>query len=205
MKRMTRSPAVFLDKDGTLLEDVPYNTDPARMRFAPGTRHALRRLGALGVPLVVVSNQAGIARGRVAESAMAGMAQHLARMFSECGAAMAGFYYCPHDDAGPGHPACECRKPRPGMLLRAAREHGVELARSWMVGDILDDVEAGQRAGCSTILIDNGNETEWQRSPERNPHYSVADLDAAAQVITERMHGAQTESSQQAAPGRSAA
>jgi histidinol phosphatase-like enzyme len=90
-----------------------------------------------------------------------------------------GFYYCPHaPDAG-----CDCRKPAPGMLERAAREHGVDLRASWMIGDILDDVEAGRRAGCRTILLDNGNETEWRDGEQRCPDYVARDLAQAAAII----------------------
>jgi len=180
--------AVFLDKDGTLLEDVPYNVDPARMRFSPGARLALRKLAESGMPLVVVSNQAGIARGLIAESAMPRVAEALRRMFRECGARLTGFYYCPHDSQQGGR--CDCRKPRPGMLLQAAVEHNIDIRRSWMVGDILDDVEAGHAAGCRTILIDNGNETEWDFGGRRTPDYAVGDLHDAARVIISRQSDA---------------
>lgn len=171
--------AVFLDKDGTLLVDVPYNGDPARMHFARGAAAALTRLAQLGMPMFVVSNQAGIARGYLTEHDMAVIEAELARRFRRYGATLSAFYYCPHD----GGCDCDCRKPAAGMLLRAAQRHGVDLTESWMVGDILDDVEAGRRAGCRTILIDNGNETEWRMSARRTPHHCVHDLDAAATVI----------------------
>jgi histidinol phosphatase-like enzyme len=80
-------------------------------------------------------------------------------------------------------PACACRKPAPGLLRQAAAEHGIDLAQSWMVGDILDDIEAGRRAGCRTVLLDVGNETVWHRTPLREPHHLCADLLAAAQTI----------------------
>jgi histidinol phosphatase-like enzyme len=79
--------------------------------------------------------------------------------------------------------ACECRKPEPGLILRAAREHAIEPARSWFVGDILDDVEAGRRAGCRTVLIENGNETIWKPGLMRRPHLVAADLAQAARLI----------------------
>ena len=193
MVRSARS-AVFLDKDGTLLEDVPYNVDPVRMRLAPGGREALTMLGALtGIPLIVVSNQAGIAHGRFRETAMQPVANALAQMFEQCGARMSGFYYCPHHPEGTVRRyarRCACRKPLAGMLERAAAEHSIDLRYSWMVGDILDDVEAGRRAGCTTILVHTGNETEWQLTPLREPHYSVARIDEAARVISQWAHGA---------------
>jgi histidinol phosphatase-like enzyme len=97
---------------------------------------------------------------------------------------LAGFYACTHA-AGPGPvPACLCRKPAPGLLRQAARAHGVDLRRSWMVGDILDDIEAGRRAGCRTVLLDVGNETVWRMSPLRTPHHRVTNwLDAAHAII----------------------
>jgi D-glycero-D-manno-heptose 1,7-bisphosphate phosphatase len=124
-----------------------------------------------------VSNQPGAAMGLFAEEALKGVEAHLRKALP----ALEAFYYCPHlPDA-----ACDCRKPRPGMLERAARERGVDLAGSWMVGDILDDVEAGRRAGCRTILIDAGNETEWHLSDERRPHYIARGLLEAAEIIAQ--------------------
>ena len=99
---------------------------------------------------------------------------------------LGGFYYCPHYPAGTVSRyaiACACRKPAPGMLLRALREHDLDAERSWLVGDILDDVEAGRRAGCRTVLLDNGHETEWVRSPPRTPDLVAADLADAARLI----------------------
>ncbi|WP_042288006.1 D-glycero-alpha-D-manno-heptose-1,7-bisphosphate 7-phosphatase [Paraburkholderia mimosarum] len=184
-------PAVFLDKDGTLLENVPYNVAPGRMRFAPGVADALALLARTPLRLVVVSNQRGVALGRFAHTALAGVEERLHRMFADCGATLHAAYWCPHDPLGHVAPwacDCDCRKPQPGMLLRASREHGIDLARSWMVGDILDDVEAGNRAGCRAILVDCGNETEWQSAPARLPYAIVANLHEAAQVIVERFH-----------------
>lgn len=171
--------AIFLDKDGTLIDDVPYNVDPARITLAPGAVAGLRRLSRLGYRLLVVSNQPGVAQGRFDVGALEPVRLRLARLLSEQGVHLEGFYYCPH---GPDE-GCACRKPLPGMLLRAAAEHRIDLAASWMIGDILDDVEAGARAGCRTILIDNGNETLWLRSPLRTPTWIASDLDAAAQLI----------------------
>jgi D-glycero-D-manno-heptose 1,7-bisphosphate phosphatase len=182
-------PAIFLDKDGTLLQNVPFNADPARMRWAPGAPAALAMLGALAVPLFVVTNQAGIARGLLREADMDVIERELRARFASCGAALAGYYFCPHAPADDGGERCDCRKPLPGMLVRAAAEHGIALASSWMVGDILDDVEAGRRAGCRTILVDNGNETQWRLSPERIAHARVPTLDAAARVIVSACGG----------------
>jgi len=104
---------------------------------------------------------------------------------------LAGFYYCPHHpDGSVARYAvdCGCRKPQPGMLQKAARELDIDLEHSWMVGDILDDIEAGRRAGCRTILINNGSETEWVLSPERQPHFIVSNLEEAARTVISVMN-----------------
>lgn len=179
-------PAVFLDKDGTLLDDVPYNVDPSLMRFTPGAREALCLLAAHPVALIVVSNQSGVALGRFNYDALSAVEAQLRRMFAACGAALHGVYWCPHHPRGSvaGYATvCHCRKPAPGMLLRAAREHQLDLARSWLVGDILDDVEAGNRAGCRTVLLDNGHETQWRKGAQRVPTARAADLREAARIV----------------------
>lgn len=177
--------AIFLDKDGTLIDDVPYNVDPEQMRLAPKAGVALRRL-AVNYRLIVVSNQSGVAHGFFDEKALRAVEQRLRQLLAEEGVVLDGFYYCPHHPSGadPRYRCrCACRKPQPGMLLQAAGEHLLDLARSWMIGDILDDIEAGHRAGCRAVLVDNGGETEWQMSPLRRPDFIVADLDAAADRI----------------------
>ena len=174
-----RAKAVFIDKDGTLLEDRPYNVDPARLRWSRGAAAALRRLGRAGWAVIVVTNQPGVAEGRFGLAALARLARALTRQLRRRGAALAGFHACPH---GP-QARCGCRKPAPGLLLRAARAHGIDLARSWMVGDILDDVEAGRRAGCRSLLLETGGEAEWRPGPLRLPHRRAPSLPAAARCI----------------------
>jgi D,D-heptose 1,7-bisphosphate phosphatase len=180
--------AIFLDKDGTLVEDVPYNVDPGRIRLAPGAHEGAQLLHAAGFLLIVISNQSGVARGYFAEAALAGVERRLAELLAPVGAPLTGFYYCPHSPEGSVRDyvaACDCRKPRPGLILRAANEHGLDPADCWFVGDILNDVEAGHRAGCRSVLIDNGNETEWKLTPARTPDHTVTDLAEAARVIIE--------------------
>jgi histidinol-phosphate phosphatase family protein len=168
--------AVFVDKDGTLVVDVPYNVDPARIALTSDAEAALRRMAGSGYRVIVVSNQPGAALGRFAEAALKAVETHLKEKLPS----LEAFYYCPHaPDAG-----CACRKPAPGLLQRAAEEHGVDLAASWMIGDILDDIEAGRRAGCRTILLDVGNETEWRVSEQRSPHHIAGGLAQAADIIT---------------------
>jgi histidinol-phosphate phosphatase family protein len=178
-----RKDAIFLDKDGTLLEDVPYNIEPERMRLTPGADVGLRILGQLGTPLFVISNQPGVALGKFGYEALSGIETRLRELCAQHGATLSGLYWCPHHPRGvvPAYSyACMCRKPAPGMLERAAREHALDLETCWFIGDILDDVEAGRRAGCRTILLDNGNETAWRDGPLRRPDARVADLYAAA-------------------------
>lgn len=171
--------AVFIDKDGTLVENVPYNVDPARVALTRGAAGACRTLARQGYRVFVVSNQPGIALGKFACADLAAVFAELELQVPS----IDGFYFCPH---GP-EDRCACRKPACGMLRRAAREHGVDLGRSWMVGDILDDVEAGRRAGCRTVLVDNGNETEWRKAVLRAPDHVVSNLLEAAHVIVGAM------------------
>lgn len=184
--------AVFLDKDGTLIDNVPYNVEPGLIQLSDGSGSALHQLAGIGCELVVVSNQSGVARGYFHEQDLRGVEDRLRDLVRQkAGVDLAGFYFCPHHPNGsvPRYAInCTCRKPQPGMLLQAARDLGIDLERSWMVGDILDDIEAGRRAGCRTILINNGNETEWVLSPERQPHFIVSNLEEAARTIISVLH-----------------
>lgn len=186
--------AVFLDKDGTLIENVPYNFAPSLMVLTEGAGAGLRIFAQLGYRLLVVSNQSGVAKGYFNETALPAVEHRLAELFDSEQVSLQGFYYCPHHPLGsiPRYTlACHCRKPMPGMLWRAAGEHDIDLSASWMIGDILDDVEAGNRAGCKTILIDNGNETEWDHAAQRRPDFMAPDLYAAALQVAqhEAEHG----------------
>lgn len=178
--------AVFLDKDGTLVDAPPYNVEPGHVHLVSGAGAALRLLARLGYRFFVVANQSGIAHGCFGEEAMAPMAKRLAELLLGEQLRLEGFYYCPHHPLGTVGAyarSCPCRKPAPGMLLKAATEHAIDLRASWMIGDILHDVEAGNRAGCRTLLIDNGNETEWRLGPRRVPTRMAPDLYAAAVLI----------------------
>jgi D,D-heptose 1,7-bisphosphate phosphatase len=178
--------AVFFDKDGTLVDDVPYNVEPERVNLCPGAGPALRLLARLGYRLFVVTNQPGIAFGHFAAAAMEAVSGRLSELLLREQLALDGFYFCPHHPDGtvaPWAADCHCRKPLPGLLLKAAHDYDIDLRASWMVGDILHDVEAGNRAGCRTILIDNGNETEWRLGPRRVPTRMAPDLYTAAVLI----------------------
>jgi D-glycero-D-manno-heptose 1,7-bisphosphate phosphatase len=179
--------AGFLDKDGTLIKNVPYNVNPDNIQFYPDAFHTIRALHQAGYLLVIISNQSGIARGYFDEGDLLQVEEHIQRETRRnTGAHLAGFYYCPHHPDGivPRYAIdCDCRKPKPGLLIKAAEELGIDLQNSWMIGDILNDVEAGNQSGCATVLIDNGNETEWYLSHERQPDFIVTNLYEAAQAI----------------------
>jgi D,D-heptose 1,7-bisphosphate phosphatase len=176
--------AVFFDKDGTLVEDVPYNVDPGLIVFRDGAEDCLRALHEAGFALFIVSNQSGVARGIFDEEALAGVEQVLRETMDDWGLPLAGFYYCPHLPHAdlPPEDRCVCRKPEPGLLLRAAREHAVDLARSWLIGDILEDTEAGRRAGCRTVLLDTGRPLVYD--PGYPPNCTVRSLAEVAAFIT---------------------
>lgn len=179
--------AVFLDKDGTLIENLPFSTDPEKIRLNPGAGSALQRLQRQGYQLLVVSNQSGVGRGLFDEAALENVHRRLVSLLATFDVSLNGFYYCPHwlhSMRAKYAYLCQCRKPAPGLLMHAARRHALDLSQCWVVGDLLDDVEAGRRAGCRTVLIDNGNETEWECSVMRRPHRLARDLSDAADIIT---------------------
>jgi D-glycero-D-manno-heptose 1,7-bisphosphate phosphatase len=175
--------AVFVDKDGTLVEDLPNNVDPARLNFTSQAIEGLQLLARSGYRIVVVTNEPGIAFNLFDRAALTRLEKSLTTRLAEAGIPLAGFFACPHAPAAPPAAGCLCRKPSPGLLRQAARQHGLSLANSWMIGDLLDDVEAGRRAGCRTVLLDVDHETAWRMSPLRTPHYGASDLLHAAQLI----------------------
>ncbi|RJG11380.1 D-glycero-alpha-D-manno-heptose-1,7-bisphosphate 7-phosphatase [Massilia cavernae] len=180
--------AIFLDKDGTLVDDVSCNAEPRRITLAAGAGPGLRLLARLDYRFFVVTNQDGIAHGHLELDDVKAVAHRLADLMFREQLTLEGFYFCPHHPEGKVERfsrECHCHKPQPGMLLQAAREHGIDLRSSWMIGDILHDIEAGNRAGCRTLLIDNGNETEWRLGARRIPTRMARDLYAAAVLIEE--------------------
>jgi len=180
--------AVFIDKDGTLIPDIPYNIDPAKITLETGVIEALRLLKSENYLLVVISNQSGLAKGFFTETQLTAAWNHIVRQLYSYRLSIDAFYYCPHDPTGVVQQfavSCDCRKPMPGLLLTAARDLRISLPESWMIGDILNDVEAGNRAGCKTVLIDNGNETEWEMNDSRQPTFKASNLLEAASFIVQ--------------------
>jgi D-glycero-D-manno-heptose 1,7-bisphosphate phosphatase len=163
---MPGRPAVFIDRDGCLTEEVGYVNHASRIRLLPRTAEAVRRLNAAGVAAVMVTNQAGIARGYFSEDVLHASNDAMVRQLAEARAHLDGLYVCmhhPHEGAPPYRADCECRKPRPGLLLRAARELDLDLTASVMIGDRISDVTVGQSVGAAGILVLTGyGRGEWE-------------------------------------------
>jgi len=176
--------AVFLDRDGTLIEDADYLTRIEDIRILPGVPEALRDLKAAGYLLLVVTNQSAIARGWLTEEKLHAINEHLNGQFAERGAAVDAFYHCPHLPGGTVAEyacECECRKPNPGLLRQAAADWHVDARASYMVGDSERDVEAGACVGCYGILVGGGTSARADAC--------VADLREAASLILARGMG----------------
>jgi D-glycero-D-manno-heptose 1,7-bisphosphate phosphatase len=174
--------AIFLDRDGTLVEEAGYLDRLERLNFFPYSIDAVRLLNRAGYAVVIVTNQAGVARGIFKESFVAEAHRHIGERLAAGGARVDGFYYCPH------HPeasiaeyrqACDCRKPQPGMFTRAAEELDLALDQSFVVGDRWHDLEAGQRVGIRGVLVRTG----YGRTEEASPHPRVTPAAIADNVI----------------------
>jgi len=159
-------PALFMDRDGCLIEEMGYINHPSRVRVLPRTPEAIARLNTAGIAAVMATNQAGIARGYFSNETLAAVNAELERQLGALGARLDALYVCTHHPTAgepPYRETCECRKPKPGLLLRAAAELGLDLSRSIMVGDKPSDVEAGQAAGAATVLVLTGyGRGEWE-------------------------------------------
>ncbi|PKN35566.1 MAG: D,D-heptose 1,7-bisphosphate phosphatase [Deltaproteobacteria bacterium HGW-Deltaproteobacteria-19] len=176
--------AAFLDRDGTINEEVGYLDRIEKLRILPGAIDAIGMLNRGGLKVVVVTNQSGIARGLFNEAFVEKTHRHLQDLLHERGARIDGFYFCPHhptEGLGPYRLDCPCRKPKPGLLIRAAAEMGLALEDSFMIGDMPKDVEAGIRAGARGILVRTGYGREVPALPEAA--YIAEDLSDAAHWI----------------------
>lgn len=181
--------AAFLDRDGVLIRDVVHLVDASRIEILPGVPDALRRLRDAQWMIVVVTNQSVVARGMVSETELRGIHDGLEARLRVHGATLDAIYYCPHHPEGAVEPyrvVCDCRKPKPGLLVRAAADLGIDLRASVMVGDTDSDIEAGRRAGCRTVLLTGSAGTAPAGSSAtgaRTADHVAVDLAAAADWI----------------------
>ena len=186
-------PAVFLDRDGTINEQMGYVNHLSRFQLLPGVARAIRSLNEAGLPVVVVTNQSGLARGYFPESLLEAVHAEMYRLLAQEGARLDGLYVCPH------HPEakeerfrldCDCRKPRPGLLERAAAELGLDLGRSYMVGDRWSDLRCGAAVGATTVLVltgyGRGDAAYVGPGQTVQPDHVAEDLEAAARWILDR-------------------
>jgi D-glycero-D-manno-heptose 1,7-bisphosphate phosphatase len=183
--------AVFLDRDGVVVDDPGYLGDPDQLRLLPGVGKAIAGLRAAGWRVVLITNQSGVARGYFSEVQLAEIHARLGDLLARVGAALDAVYYCPHHPEGEVaayRRRCDCRKPAPGLLQAAARDLQLELTRCWMVGDRAADVAAGHAAGCRTILVGPAGAGSDRLSIE--PTARAGSLADAAAWITGNDHAA---------------
>jgi D-glycero-D-manno-heptose 1,7-bisphosphate phosphatase len=192
--RGVKQGAFFLDRDGVIVEEVQYLSQPGQLRLLPGAAAAIARLNHSGVPVVVITNQAGVAHGYFPEERVAEVHRQLDAMLAAEGARVDRYYYCPHHPTGEVaayRTACSCRKPATGLLERAAAELGLDLKKSYMVGDKLSDIQAGLGAGCHPILVCTGyggSVAEALNSSDLTAVVVAADLaEAVADCLPELM------------------
>ena len=182
---MGKQKAVFLDRDGTINEEVQYLSNIADFRFIAGVPEALRRLKDAGFLLVVVTNQSGIGRGYYDEAALASVHAHMHAELAVYGASIDACYFCPHHPEhalGSYRQECACRKPLPGMLQQAAEDLDIDLSSSFMIGDKLMDVQAGLNAGCTSLMVLTGyGAAQADEAPAGVRIYP--DMPAAAEAI----------------------
>lgn len=187
--------AVFLDRDGTLIHDKHYLGDPEEVEFFPGVKQGLKHLHQAGYELVVVTNQSGVARGLIDETDVERVHRRLRGELADAGVPLAGIYYCPYLEQASVEEyrrSSRLRKPAPGMLETAARQLELDCKRSYMVGDKASDVEAGHRAGCTSVLVRTGKGEEAVDAfkQRRGPEAVVDDFaDAAAWILDRETTG----------------
>ncbi|MCK5243335.1 HAD family hydrolase [bacterium] len=181
--------AVFLDRDGTIIAEKEYLSDPAKVELLPGAGDGVAHIRAAGYLAVMTSNQSGVARGYFDEAAVARVNDRLQDMLGKFNTKLDGTYYCPHYAKG-SNPVfsreCDCRKPKPGMLKQAARELDIDLNSSWVIGDKQADIDFGRQAGLKTILVLTGYGEETRKqgmAPGEGPDYIARDLGEAAELI----------------------
>ncbi len=189
---MSKYRAVFLDRDGTICEEVGYLNSVEQMRLIPRSAEAIRRLNEYGFKVVVITNQSGVARGLIPEQNLADIHAEMVRQLREKKAFLDGIYYCPHHPVEGNPPylqECNCRKPATGLLEKAALELGIDLSSSYMVGDHFSDVECGKRIRAKTVLLLTGHgrqALERQREWPFQPDHIAFDLYEAVDWILQQ-------------------
>ena len=180
--------AVFVDRDGTLSEEVGYIRDVKQFHLMPLSAKAVRLINQSGLKVIIITNQAGVARGYFPEEMIFKIHKKMEMLLSEQGAYLDGIYYCPHHPEGvieSYRKGCDCRKPASGLLERASKEHGIDLAASYVVGDKVTDIECAHRVGAKGILVLTGfGKDELKRINNTPPKYVASDLfDAVRWII----------------------
>lgn len=151
--------AVFLDRDGTINQEVGYIREVNKLNLIPGVSQVIRELNQMKIPVIVVTNQSGVARGYYDEEHLGLLHARMENLLKQDGASVDAIYYCPHLAEGiiePFNRACDCRKPEPGMLIKAAETFDIDFEQSFMIGDKATDVDVGNRVNCQTILLRDG-------------------------------------------------
>lgn len=190
---MKQNTAVFLDRDGVINEEVGYIDSLDKLKIISCAYEAIKLINQSGMQVVIVSNQAGVAKGIFTEDFVQTTHDYLQRILSRQGAYINSIYYCPHhptEGEKPYQQVCECRKPAPGMLLRAAQDLNIDLKRSYMIGDRFRDIEAAKKAGVQGILVKTGygqgllrDDGPDKETPDRQPDYIAADILEAVKWI----------------------
>lgn len=174
--------AIFIDKDGTLIKNIPFNVDINKIALLPNVEE-LKQLQDRGYLIIVISNQSGVAKGLFSEDDLIPVKKKLVELLKGKNIILNGFYYCPHDLNGKidkYKKMCQDHKPQPGMILKAAKRYNIDLLKSWVVGDSIDDIEAGNKAKCKIILITNKKDDSLKLS---KPNLIAKNLKQAIEYI----------------------
>ncbi|MFH1615163.1 MAG: HAD family hydrolase [Planctomycetota bacterium] len=200
------SKAIFLDRDGTVNDDVGYLNHPSQVKLLPGAAEALIELKKMGYKLIIATNQSAVARGIVSEQVLETIHKRLKELLAEKGAYLDQIYYCPFHPQGvieKYRRDSDLRKPNTGMLTLAADEMDIDLSQSWMIGNANSDVIAGRAAGCRTILINSIPNPESARSEDARPDYQAINLKECVNIIKHHI-GTQAKNAVKPSPGMTA-
>ncbi|MGY8771141.1 MAG: D-glycero-beta-D-manno-heptose 1,7-bisphosphate 7-phosphatase [Pirellulales bacterium] len=178
--------ALLLDRDGTVNVDTGYIDSPEKLQLIPGAAAAIAQANKAGIPVIIVTNQSGIARGMFTEQTLKEIHHRMDELLQEFNAHVDAYYFCPHHVKGtvPEYQqACKCRKPEPGMLLTAAADLNLDLSKSVMIGDKPSDLEAGINAGCTSVLVRTGNGVKTEQMPGNSLERKISVENSLASAI----------------------